>query len=128
MERGFNIANRAIIPVLVPMFLIISSSVYPAIMSSMENREIQIISNVMAQLNDKNTETNSNHRSTMPMPSSEELVPSSPTPIDPVFSATSSTLKKSSDTQASLLQHDEEDDKMTTTAINPGDRVPRSMG
>jgi hypothetical protein len=48
-------------------------------MSSIENKEMQIISSVMAKLNEKNIDTNYNHRSTIPMPSSEELVPSSPT-------------------------------------------------
>ena len=50
---SFDFPNRALIPVLVPMFLIISSSVYPAIISSMENKEMQIISEVMAQLKEE---------------------------------------------------------------------------
>ena len=45
-----NVLNPILIPVLVPMFLILSSSVYPAIMSSMENKEMLIISEVIAQL------------------------------------------------------------------------------
>jgi len=60
-------------------------------MSSLENKEMKIISNVMAKLSEKNIKSSNNYRSTMPMPSSEELVPSSPTPIDPTFSATSSS-------------------------------------
>jgi hypothetical protein len=118
--------SRSLIPVLVPMFLIISSSVYPAIMSSMENREMKIISNVIAKLNEKNIETsNNNHRSTMPMPSSEELVPSSPTPIDPIFSATSSsdTQEKSSDNPSTIEQQQEGDNKMVANVINPGEQV-----
>ena len=35
---------------LVPMFLIISSSVYPAIMSGIENKEMPIVTKVIAQL------------------------------------------------------------------------------
>jgi hypothetical protein len=49
------VPTPTLILVLVPMFLILSSSVYPAIMSSMENKEMQIISKVLAQLEDKNS-------------------------------------------------------------------------
>ena len=58
--KRFNIANRALIPVLVPMFLIISSSVYPAIMSSLENKELLVIAEAAVQLrgdNQRDTDT-----------------------------------------------------------------------
>ena len=50
---SFDFPNRTLIPVLVPMFLIISSSVYPTIMSSTENEEMQTVSNVMAEQQQK---------------------------------------------------------------------------
>jgi hypothetical protein len=112
------------------MFLIISSSVYPAIMSSMENKEMKIISKVLGKLNEENNNNNNVH-STIPMPSSEELVPSSPTPVAPIFSATSSNTNndKSSDvrpmqTVEQQQQQDEEvDNKMVANIINPGAQV-----
>ena len=51
---NFDFPNRTLIPVLVPIFLIISSSVYPAIMSSIQNRDMSIITEVAAQPEDGN--------------------------------------------------------------------------
>ena len=125
MERRFNIPNRALIPVLVPMFLIISSSVYPAIISSMENKEMQIISKVMAKLNEKNIDTSSHHAN-LPLSSSQDLTPTSPTPIDSSLSSSPSTSKELNATQTTPQQQqlDEEvDNKMVANVINSGEQV-----
>src|SRR5918996_6047832 len=42
--------NSAFILTLVPMFLIISSSVYPAIISGIQNKEMLVIAEALAQL------------------------------------------------------------------------------
>ena len=90
---------------------------YPAIMSSIENKEMQIISKVMAQLKEVETGTNDNY-SILPTPSYQDLITSSsPTPIDSTFS-TSHTVKESSDTPTTMQQQDEEVDKVTATTIN----------
>ena len=122
---NFDFPTRTLIPALIPMFLILSSSVYPAIMSSMENKELLIISEALAQLKDTNTVTSSYH-STLPTPSSQDLIPStSPTPIDPTSPSTSSTSNGSSDSPKIMQQQqqDEEEGKMDVTAINTGDQV-----
>ena len=105
MERRFNVPNRAIIPVLVPMFLIISSSVYPAIMSSSENKDMQIISKVMAE-HQKDDVISSRYQAHMQMigssSGSSAITPSSPTPIEPTISST--TEEKSSDSPSTTVQ------------------------
>ena len=97
---------------------------YPAIMSSIENKEMQIISKVMAQLKEDEKIQIDNH-SILPTPNTLDLIPFSPTPIDPIFSATSSRSLESNDTPtpATMQQQDEEEGKMTATAINTGDQV-----
>ena len=87
-RKGSVVPSRTIILMLIPMFLILSSSVYPSLMSSTENKEMLIISNVMVKLSEINTESSNNHPSTMAMPSSEELVPPSPTPRETQFANT----------------------------------------
>jgi hypothetical protein len=121
-----NVPNRIIILMLIPMFLIVSSSVYPAIMSSMENREMKIISQVLASIKDSNIDT-SRYQAHMQMLGSRITNPSSPTPIDPTFSATSSAINESTETTTptttTIQQQDEIDSEMTATAINPGDSL-----
>jgi hypothetical protein len=111
---------------MVPMFLIISSSVYPAIISGIENKENSIISNVMAQLEKTSESTNTkNYYSTLPTPSSQDLIPSSPTPISPNFSASHSAREpnETPTTPARLPQQDEGESKMEVATINVGDLV-----
>ena len=122
LEQKINcgIPNRALIPVLIPMFLIISSSVYPAIISSIENKEMLIISNVMAQLRGNDNADTSRYQAHMQMLSSRITTPSSPTPIDPTFSSASPS-KVSSDTPKILSDHGKE--LITPYAINAGDLV-----
>ena len=100
------VPNRTLVPILVPMFLIILSGVYPAIISSIENKEMQIISKVMAQLREDETNTNDDH-SIFPTPNTQDLIPFSPTPIDPIFSAAASRSLESNDTSTSTQQQDE---------------------
>ena len=125
IERRFNFQGRIVLSVLVPLFLIISSSVYPAILSSIENKQMVIISKVMAQLRDKDNDSDtSNLHSTMPIYESKNVLPSfSPTPIDPTFSATSSAFKESSGTPTTIQQQDEGEDKMHITTISSGKAV-----
>ena len=106
------------------MFLIVLSSVYPAIVSGMENKEMKMTAEVLAQLNDNNTDTSDLH-STMSFSSSQDVMPSSPTPIGPTLSAAPSSITESNDTPtpATMQQQDEEEDKIDATAINPGDLV-----
>ena len=119
---SYCVPNRALIPALVPMFLILSSSVYPAIISSMENKEMLIAAEVIAQLKgkDKNSDT-SNLHSTMSFSSSQDVMPSSPTPIGPTLSAASSASNESTTLQQK--QQYDEDAEMDATAISEGDTV-----
>ena len=117
-RRRHNVLNPSIILILVPVFLIISSSVYPAFLSSMENKEMLIISEALAQLKETNIGT-SRYHSILPTPSSQDLIPSSPTPIGPSFSATSSTTSA----QSSKTPIQDGGDLITATAIDPGDLV-----
>jgi hypothetical protein len=111
-------ANRTFILALIPMFLIISSSVYPAIISTIQNKEMLIVAEAVAQLIEDNVDTSSHH-ATMPIFSSHGS-PSSPTPIDPSFSATSTTSTQSNKTPKIQDQHE---DKLTAAAIDAGDLV-----
>jgi hypothetical protein len=120
---GTNVQNRTIILMLIPMFLIVSSSVYPAIVSTVENKEMKIIVEVLAQLKKNNIDT-SNIHATMPVSESQDIIaPSSPTPINPTFSATPPTFRDPSATPMSIQQQDEVDNGMVANVINPGDQV-----
>ena len=119
-RKSVNVPNRSLIPVFVPMFLIISSSVYPVIMSSMENKEMQIISSVMAQQKGNDNADTSRYQAHKQMLSSRIATPSSPTPIDPTFFSASPS-KVSSDIPKISSDHDE--DLITSYTINAGDLV-----
>ena len=87
-------------------------------MSSVESTEMKMITQVLAKL--KSTD---NARSILPTLSTQDLIPSSsPTPIDPIFSATSSASPESNDTSTTIRQQaGEEEDRFDATAINAGD-------
>ena len=112
------IPNLTVILVLVPLFLIISSSVYPAIISTAQNKDMAIISKVLAQQKQSNHGTSS-YQSTKPLSSSQGITPTSPTPIEPTSSATPSTFKEST----TMQQQQHEDAEMDATAISEGDAV-----
>ena len=57
MVRTF-VPNPAVILVLVPLFLIISSSVLPAIISTIQNKEISMIAKAVAKLSDSDQSRN----------------------------------------------------------------------
>jgi hypothetical protein len=90
-------------------------------MGSLENKNMVIVSKVMAQLKENDSIGASRYQAQMQVLSSHITTTSSPTPLDPTFNSNLSTLKESSDTPAPLLQDSEGDNTMTTTAINPGD-------
>ena len=69
-RRRPNVLNPSIILILVPVFLIVSSSVYPAVLSSIENKEMLIISKVMAQLEGKDNAETSRYNAHMQLLSS----------------------------------------------------------
>jgi hypothetical protein len=114
--------SRTLIPVLVPMFLIISSSVYPAIISSIESKEAQIISKVMAELQ-KNSVISGRYQAHLGMINSNDITPSLPT-----ISASPSTSKDLNATPTAMQQLQQEqqqegDNKMVANVINPGEQV-----
>ena len=119
---SFDFPTRSLIPVLVPLFLIVSSSVYPAIISSIENKEMKMTAEVLAQLNDNNIDTSDLH-STMSFSSSQDVMPSSPTPIGPTLSAAPSASKESSDTPTTIQQKDEGEEMMDIKSISSGKAV-----
>ena len=77
---------------------------------------------VLAQLNDNNIDT-SDHHSTMSFSSSQDVMPSSPTPIGPTLSAASSASKESSDTPTTIQQKDEGEEMMDIKSISSGKAV-----
>ena len=119
---SYGIPNRALIPILIPMFLIISSSVYPAIMSSLENKDMQIISKVMAE-QQKDDVISSRYQAHIQMigssSGSSTITPSSPTPIDPTISST--TEENSSDSPPTIQQ--QQNDGMDIMSISSGKAV-----
>jgi hypothetical protein len=118
--------SRTLIPILIPMFLIISSSVYPAILSSMENKEAQIISKVMAELEQQKDNVISNrYQALMEVTNSNEITPSSPTPIDPPPLASPSIPNQVDATPMAIQQEQQQegDNKMVANVINPGEQV-----
>ena len=112
---SYGLPNRTLIPVLVPMFLIISSSVYPALISIVENKEMSTIAEAVAQLKGKDNVDTSGHHADMQISNSRIISPSSPTPIDP--SATSIQPNKTP-----IIQ-DQGQDLITATTIEAGDLV-----
>ena len=123
-----GVPTRALIPALVPLLLIISSSVYLAVISSIENKELLVIAEAAVQLrgdNQRDTDTINHYvyRS--------HLGPISPTPTDsspadlplpntyPSFSS-SHPLRANTN---SIPMMDEDDDIISATAINAGDLV-----
>ena len=125
-RRRPNVLNPSIILILVPVFLIVSSSVYPAVLSSIENKEMLIISKVMAQLEGKDNAETSRYNAHMQLLSSRVAAPSSPTSVDPSPSATPSTFKESIMMQQQQQQQQQKydiDTKMDATTISKGDTV-----
>ena len=75
----------------------------------------------MAQQKGNDNVDTSRYQAHMQMHSSHiTSTPSSPTPIDPTLSATSSS-RESSDASTTMRQQGEVADKMIAAAINPGD-------
>ena len=140
MVRTF-VPNPAVILVLVPLFLIISSSVLPAIISTIQNKEISMIAKAVAKLSDsdqsRNAYTVSKDKNQPVL--SNSIGSRSPTPLEPspTFIATPSNIpspqSSSSTPSSSVLSHTmktnvsqniiQEDEIVTTTAITPGDQV-----
>jgi hypothetical protein len=116
-------ANRTFILVLIPMFLIISSSVYPAIISTIQNKEMSIVAEAVAQLKEDNQMKRSTYTSSYPerLTVSGSYTPFSPTPVDPSFSATPSTFTESNTTPK--IEDQNQEDKVTQAAIDEGDLV-----
>jgi hypothetical protein len=118
-------SNLALIPVLVPMFLILSSSIYPAIMSSMENKEASIIVDAAAQLKGKDTQIRnsdtSSHHATMPISKSHNVSPPYVAPMDISLPATSSSSMQSNKTLT--IGDKGEGDGLIASAINTGTLV-----
>ena len=122
---NFDFPNRTLIPVLVPIFLIISSSVYPAIMSSIQNRDMSIITEVAAQPEDGNQMKRNSYTASSDderLRISEAHAPSPPTPIDPSFSASSPPFPIALNTSRNETQVQEED-TLTTAAMNTDDII-----
>jgi hypothetical protein len=130
--------NRALITVLVPMFLIISSSVYPAIMSGIENKEMKIISKVIAELQQKDNVISNRYQAHMEATNSDSITPSSPTPVHPSPTVLPANIPSPSTSSSSdsappmeanatpsprITQADDNDNTMTAAIINPGDLV-----
>ena len=59
-QQRQSLANTNFNLVLVPLFLIISSSVYPAIISGIYNNELSIMADALAQLEQNNNNNNKN--------------------------------------------------------------------
>ena len=97
---------------------------YPAIMSSSENKDMQIISKVMAE-HQKDDVISSRYQAHMQMigssSGSSAITPSSPTPIEPTISST--TEEKSSDSPSTTVQQQQQDDGMDITSISSGRAV-----
>ena len=117
-----------IIFVLVPLFLIISSSVYPAIISSIQSNEQYAIGEAAAKLSEDGQTRSTytiNHHVNRAILSGSNTDFISPTPTDPL----SSPLPPQSPSLAStpLLKAtsklSDTDDKMAATAINPDNPV-----
>ena len=123
-RTSFDVPNSTRIFIFVPIFLIISSSVYPAIMSSIENEERLIVSEVMAKLN---MDTSDHHADMRAVPGSDIIPASSPTPIAPSSSTTSSSSNVESNdtfTPTNMQQQQVEgDDKMDITSIGAAKAV-----
>jgi hypothetical protein len=107
---GYGASNRALVPVLVPMFLIISSSVYPAIMSSEENKEAQISSKVMGELQQNDNVASRRYQAHLGMIDTSDFIPSSPAPADPILSATFSDNDETSGDNTSPTIQQQKDD------------------
>ena len=102
---------------------------YPAIMSSIENKEMQIVSKVMAQLKGSDNVGASRYQSHMQILSSHITTPSSPTPpLDPTFSSTSSSKESSNIPTTIVQQQDQGEDKMGITSISSGKAVHTIWG
>ena len=81
--------SLSFILVLIPMFLIVSSSVYPAIISGIQNKEMALISDAVAQLQDKNSRGDSSgYHANIP---ASDMPSSSPSPT-PTTAAPSSNI------------------------------------
>jgi hypothetical protein len=98
--------NLSSVLVLVPIFLIISSSVYPAIISGIQNKEVAIVDEVLAQLGNKGNGNEivvdtSGYHASIPFSSSR-----SPSPIQ--------TAAPASITSSPSANQDDDDDKEFT--------------
>jgi hypothetical protein len=89
------------------MFLIISSSVYPAIISGIQNKEMALIADAVAQLQERNAKGDSSgYHANIPISgfSSSSASPTTPTTAAPSSIVSTSTAKDNNDftTQAAL--------------------------
>jgi hypothetical protein len=105
------------------MCLIISSSVYPAIMSSVENKEAQIISKVMGELQQNDNVASGRYQAHLGMIDTSDFIPSSPTPADPILSATFSDNDETSGDNTSPTIQQQKDDGIDILSINSGKAV-----
>jgi hypothetical protein len=97
--------------------------VYPALISSIENKDMNMIAEALAQIKHTNTRT-SNYHSTLPTPSPQDHIPSSsPTPIDPIPPPNRTAAQESDYTPIMTQKQDEEGGQMIVTTINPGNQV-----
>ena len=116
---------NAAVFVFIPLFLLISSSVYPAIITSIENKEMLIVAEVAAQLrgdSERGTDTINHHayrshlRATSPTPTDSSQADLSLPNTNPSSSSSSHPMKTNTN---SIPMNSEQD--VTATAINPGD-------
>jgi hypothetical protein len=111
-----HLSHMRLIFLLVPMFLIISSSVYPAIMSGIQSKELKLISDAVAELQDKNSRGDSSgYHANIPV---SEMSSSSPS-ATPTTSAPTSIVSTDSTSKS-----DSNDKKFSTQAAL---QIPRTL-
>ena len=121
-------ANATKVAVLVPMFLILSSSIYPAVITHLENRDMVIMAKVLAQMDVNKVDTSGHHSSLLPSnsPTPVALSPISPSPLitedNPATRHSPTSSRPSPQANATLMMSESDVDD-TVHAAAEGDLV-----
>jgi hypothetical protein len=127
LTKCYTTANAKTVLVLVPMFLILSSSIYPAIIGHFENRDVAIMAKVMAQIDANRVDTSGHHANLLPhnSPTPIALSPISPLIIEDKTASRHSANSSISSPQANttLMTSDSDVDEDTVHAAAEGNLV-----